>query len=335
MSKVEVTIAICSHNRTEGLRDCLESLIRQEANGLFRFEIIVIHTGSRGTPEVIDEMSRNANCDVRGILQEHGGAVTARNRCITESRGEWIALFDDDQIAEPQWIRELWIVARDKNVKSVGGKLHLKLPDGCDRILTKRCRRMLGETVMWDSVQPYTRQEGPGSGNQMIHRDVFAKVGLYDQSFTLRGYDTDMYRRIREAGFVSWFSPKAIGYHVIPAERLHDDFFKETSLHNGWSFARRDLLEKGTVFASCTAIMRAAQALTVNTVRLWWTQCTGDREQILDGRIRLWRAEGYVRSVLYRLLPQVFPQTSFFKSYEFRAEKRFPPTNKKLDGGKA
>jgi len=326
MTDVEVTIAICSHNRTEGLRECLDSLIKQETIGLFRFEIVVVHTGSPGTSEVIEEFSRASDIPVRGILQKQGGAVVARNRGIDEARGEWIALFDDDQVAEPQWIRELWLVARDKDSKSVGGLLHLRLPEGCTLNLTKRCRRMLGETVMWDSVQPYTRQEGPGSGNQMIHRSVFKQVGMYDLSFALRGYDTDMYRRIRMAGIESWFAPKAVGYHVIPADRLEDDFFKETSLHNGWSFARRDRLEKGIVFISLTAAMRTIQAIVINVPRLCWQIGTGSQEQILEGRIRLWRAEGYLRSTLYNIAPGLFRRSSFFKQYEFRAEKRFPPT---------
>lgn len=331
MSKVDVTIAICSHNRTDGLKVCLESLIKQETNGLFNYEIVIAHTGSQGTAEVIEEMAARSPVPVRGIHRPHAGAVVARNCGVTEAKGEWIALFDDDQIAEPQWLRELWLVARDNNVKSVGGLLHLMLPADCTRNMTYRCRRMLGETVQWQSAQPYTRQEGPGSGNQMIHRDVFDKVGFYDESFTLRGYDTDMYRRIREAGFESWFAPKAVGYHVIPASRLQDPFFKETSLHNGWSFARRDYLERGAVLTCTTAALRAAQAILINAPRLAIDKCLGDQEKILDGRIRLWRAEGYVRSVLYALAPGLFKQTKFFGTYEFRAEKRFPRTKLELN----
>jgi GT2 family glycosyltransferase len=324
MSDVEVTIAICSHNRTEGLRDCLESLVSQDTQNLFKYEIVVVHTGSSGTPELIDDFAKRFDLPIRGILQHHGGAVVARNVGIKAARGEWIALFDDDQVAEPQWLRELWLVATSKNAKSVGGLLHLRLPDGCERNFTYRCRRMLGETVKWDSVQLYTRQEGPGSGNQMIHREVFKQVGMYDQSFALRGYDTDMYRRIRLAGIESWFVPNAVGYHVIPADRLEDAFFKETSLHNGWSFARRDFLEHGAAYALLRTLLRSAQAILVNVPRLGLSLCIGDREKILEGRIRLWRAEGYVRSTLYKIAPVLFPQTSFFSRYEFRAEKRFP-----------
>jgi GT2 family glycosyltransferase len=324
MPKIDITVAICTHNRTDGLRECLESLIKQDTGNLFTYEIVVIHTGSEGTPEAIEEISLKTEVPIRGIRNPHEGTVSARNRGFSEARGDWIAMFDDDQVAEPQWLRALWLVAQENNAKNVGGLLHLRLPDGCDRKLSQRCRRMLGETVKWETPRPYTRQEGPGTGNQMIHRSVLDQVGNFDQAFVLRGHDTDLYRRIRMAGFESWFSPHAVGYHIIPQYRLEDSFFKETSLHNGWSFARRDRLELGIFAAIGLAILRAGQALFINLPRLGISILRGDREDILDSRIRVWRAEGYVRSIFYMALPWLFTQNRFFKKYEFRGEKHFP-----------
>jgi len=317
-------------------------LIKQDTGNLFTYEVVVVHTASLGTREMIEEMAKASPVPVRGIRHPHEGTVSARNQGFREAQGDWIAMFDDDQIAEPQWLRELWLVAKENNVKSVGGLLHLRLPEGCDRKLSQRCRRMLGETVKWETSRPYTRQEGPGSGNQMIHRTVIDQVGIFDHSFVLRGHDTDLYRRIRMAGFDSWYSPKAVGYHIIPPHRLEDSFFKDASLHNGWSFARRDLLERGRLAAVGLASLRAIQALVINLPRLGVSilrgnrqergngeerrnvKERGNREEILDARIRLWRAEGYVRSTLYSLAPSLFTQNRFFKKYEFRGEKHFP-----------
>jgi glycosyltransferase involved in cell wall biosynthesis len=324
MDNVDVSIAICSHNRPDGLRDCLRSLINQDTGGKFTYEIVVVHTASPGTAEVIEEARQAARVPVRGIHQPHRGAVVARNRSLAESRGEWIALFDDDQTAEPYWLKELWILAHEKNVLSVGGALDLRLPEGCDRRFPPVCRRMLGETVAWDTPRPYTRREGPGCGNQMLHRSVFEAVGVFDDSFSLRGHDTDLYRRIRMAGIESWFTPKALGHHVIPPRRLEDAFFQETSLHTGWSFARRDQLECGAGFALGMAAARVGQALLVNAPRLAAALLGGDHEKILAARIRLWRAEGYVRSTLYMLAPRCFQQRRFFARFEFRADKRLP-----------
>ncbi|MCH7719554.1 MAG: glycosyltransferase family 2 protein, partial [Planctomycetes bacterium] len=36
-------------------------------------------------------------------------------RAIEEARGEWLAHFDDDQIADPSWLEELMATAREKD----------------------------------------------------------------------------------------------------------------------------------------------------------------------------------------------------------------------------
>lgn len=323
MANIDVSIVMCTHNRAAMLRDALDSLMGQQTDGRFTYEIVLVHTASPdGTLSVIDQARQRSHVPIVDVHEPRPGQVVARNVGLETARGKWIAHFDDDQVAEPDWLKELLALARDKNVKSVGGALYLRLPDGCRRKLRPDCRRALGESVDWTTARAYTRNEGPGTGNQMVHRSVFEVVGKYDESFSLRGYDTDMYRRIREAGFDSWFAPRAIAYHVTPAERLDEEYFRETSLHNGWLFARRDRVEWGAAATVALMCARFAKMALIGVPRLAWARLTGDREQMLEGRVRLWRAEGYTRNVLYESQPRLFRQQAFFSRYEFRAEKR-------------
>ena len=321
MKSIDVSIVICSYKRPDMLRDALDSLIVQQTDGRFSYEIVVvINDLPDGTQAVIDEANRSAQVPVRSVLEPRRGQVPARNRGIAEARGEWIANFDDDQIAEPTWLKELLAIAQQTGARSVGGALDLLLPEDCDLELTQFCRRMLGASVDWDTPRPYTRREGPGTGNLMLHRSIFEKVGVYDESFTLRGYDTDLYRRIREAGLESWFTPKALAHHVTPASRLTDKYFRETFLHNGWSFARRDQAERSLPRVLMTLTARLGQAVCINLPRRAWAWLRRDRAKSLEARCRLWRAEGYTRCVLYSLAPKVFSQRGFFSRFEFRAE---------------
>ncbi len=327
MADVDVSIVICTHNRPALLKDALDSLVVQVSHSAFRYEVVVVHTGgSDGTQDVIAAIEQRATVPVRAIYQPHRGQVVARNRGLSEAKGDWIANFDDDQIAEPTWLFELWKIAREKSCRSVGGAMRLKLPAGYERPLTHACQRMLGASVDWKTPRLYTRTEGPGSGNQLLHRSVFDQVGVYDETYTLRGYDTDLYRRIREAGIDSWFVPTAMAYHVIPPSRMGDDYFQETSLHNGWMFARRDHDERGARFAILVMAARIGQAAVVNVPRLLKARLLHRSDAVLDARTRLWKAEGYVRSSLYSLAPRIFRQERFFSRYEFRAERRLLST---------
>ena len=321
MSKTDVSIVICTCNRADMLREALDSLIKQETDAQFRYEVLIVDNASTDdTAAVIESTAQRAAVVVRCVYEPRRGQVYARNRGLSEARGEWIANFDDDQIAEPSWLKELMALARETGSRSVGGAVRLLLPAGCDRDLSPLVRRLLGESVDWRAARPYSRKQGPGSGNQMLHRSVFDEVGIYDPSYQLRGYDTDLYRRIRQANIASWFTPKAIAYHVTPPCRLAEEYLQETCLHNGWSFARRDLAEWGRVTLVLVTVARLGKALCLDLPRFFWALLRRDREQTLAARCRLWRTEGFIRSSLHWVAPRLLTQKKFFSQYEFRAE---------------
>ena len=320
MTTVDVSIVMCTRNRADLLRGAMRSLIAQETDGVFTYELLIVDNASTDhTADVIAEVAAGTERPVRSVYEAEPGQVIARNRGLREARGEWIANFDDDQIAEPSWLKELMRVAQEQHARSVGGKLYLKLPDGCTRSLARQVRRLLGESVLWDRVVPYTRKQGPGSGNQLLHTSIFDEIGVYDESYQLRAYDTDLYRRMRAAGVVSWFAPNAVAHHVTPPARLEESYLRETALHNGWSFGRRDAAEWGALTPLLVGAARVGQALLSLTPQLWLARLRRRDEAVLALRCRRWRAEGYARCALYATAPSVFSQPRFFSRFEFRA----------------
>ncbi len=307
------------------LREAIGSLVRQETDGKFKYEVLIVHSGSAESVNVIEEERKRADVPVRAAYQPHRGISVARNRALEEASGDWFAWFDDDQLADPAWLKELLAIAVEKNSPSTGGVRLLRLPEGCDRALTRTCRRALGESMLWEAPRPYSRKEGPPGGSHLLHRSVFEKVGNYDEAFGLRGEDTDLYRRIWNAGIESWYTPRSICHHVIPADRLTREYFHTTALHDGWAFAQRDRRKHGTNLMLGSAVARVGQAACINLPRLLKARLQGNPESILDAEIRLWIAEGFTRSALYGLAPRFFRQTRFFSRFEFRPERRFQP----------
>lgn len=305
----DITVAVCTHNRAAMLRDALMSLTAQHTASRFSYEVLVIDNASTDhTSEVVAELVAGSNVPVRYSREPRKGLAYARNRAVAEARGEWHAMFDDDQIADPRWLAELLALAKERNVRSVGGAVHLRLPDGCQRQLSEVCRRLLGASVGWNVARPYTRKEGPGSGNQMLHRSVFEQVGLYDDSYNQRGMDTDHYRRIRAAGIESWYTPDAVVWHVTPPSRLEEKYLRSVSLHNGWCFARRDFQEWGRLALAGVAVARLGQALCMHFPRWLWAKSAGQSEQRVAARCLFWRMRGYVRCALL-LIASPFSKT--------------------------
>ncbi len=310
--KLDVSIVVITCDRADMLRDTLLSLVAQETGGRFCYEIVVVDNGSTDhTKRTVEEIAARANVPIRFGSEPRRGQVYARNRGVAEACGEWIASFDDDQLADPAWLKELVALAHDTQSRSVGGVMRLKLPEGCHRRLTAFCRRVLGESVAWQTRRRYTRKQGPGSGNHMLHRSVFEEVGIYDESYNLRGYDTDLYRRLSAAGIDSWYSPTAVAYHVTPPYRLTDQYLRDTSLCNGWCFARRDRERFGALISPLILVARIGQMVGVHLPRLGVAKLLGDAEQALALRCRLWSAQGYMACAMHLMSPTWFAEPRF------------------------
>src|SRR4029077_10495906 len=103
MNPPNVSIVVCTHNRAAMLRDALESLLRIETAGKFSYEIVVVDNASTdGTAQTVASLRQTAPV-LRYVYEAKKGIATARNRGLRESKGEWIAFFDDDQLADPRW----------------------------------------------------------------------------------------------------------------------------------------------------------------------------------------------------------------------------------------
>lgn len=304
----------------------------QESNGKFSYEILVIDDGSTdGTEETVEKIADNSPVAIRYSRTEGKGISHARNRGISESRGNWIAFFDQDQLADPTWLGELFAVVSETGAYVVDGARDLLLPREPLSYLSSVCRRALGE-ITADRLEPYKRRGRTCSctGNVLLNRKVFEEVGEFSESLLQGGEDWDFFRRVKSAGFDIWFAPKALVHHVIPPERLTERFFKWRFLQVGVNFAYRDYREWGLAGTAFACIARIGQALLVNLPRLLWAYLTRDRASLLARKALLWKSVGYTRKTFLLIAPGLFPQEHFFDRFELRKEQEALTQNSNL-----
>lgn len=238
--KPDISIVVCTHNRAAMLRDALGSLARLETNRRFSYEIVVVDNASSDeTPQVVLELTKAAPA-LRYVMEGKKGIATARNRGYREAKGEWIAFFDDDQLADPRWLLALYNHARQNNLRAVGGPVHLKLPAGCERRLHSFVRMLLGESRLGSAPFAYSPKFTPGTGNLMLHRSVFEQVGLFDEAFAVRSEDTDLFCRMWKAGIEAWYVPAAIIHHVTPTQRLEEQYLMRLATLTGSGVADQE-----------------------------------------------------------------------------------------------
>ncbi len=100
----EMTVAVCTRDRPEGLRSLLESLSVQEYR---RLRVLVVDNApsDQRTQRLVAELSRDRDIDY--VTEPRPGLSWARNRAIEASDGEIIAWTDDDAVCDPWWAAEL------------------------------------------------------------------------------------------------------------------------------------------------------------------------------------------------------------------------------------
>ena len=198
----------------------------------------------------------------------------------------------------------------------------LALPENERRRLAPFCRTLLGEDSGGRvSANRYGRKAAPGTGNLLVHRTVFDKVGMFDPSLT-SGEDTELHNRMRNAAIPVWHNPAALVRHIIPPYRLDDSYFLWASMRHGWNRARWDSEQLSGPIRIATLAARLLQAGIVFLPRLAWNQLRGDRERVLETRCLLARAMGYLRGAAHWNLPRWFAQPSLADRLDFRSERQ-------------
>lgn len=211
-----VTVVIPNWNGKKFLADCLDSLARQTYEYK---EVIVVDNGSiDGSVELI-----KANYSwVRIICFDHNtGFSVAVNTGINEAKGSYIALLNNDTIVDPGWLKEIvCAMVAHPEVGSVASKMlaydDKTILDGAgDGYRRGGLPGRIGhrEKDLGQFDQPrYVL--GACGGAALYRKELFDKIGLFDEDFFAYLEDVDLGLRAQIAGYKCYYVPTAIVYHL-------------------------------------------------------------------------------------------------------------------------
>lgn len=316
---MRVDVIVCTYDRAALLRGALESLLAQEPGRGLAFGVLVVDNGSRdGTRAVVEALRPASRVPLGYALEPAPGVAHARNRGVREATAEWLAFFDDDQLAAPDWLAQLARVAARAGARCVGGAVTLE-GEAPAAALPRFCRALLGETPPEGAARPYAGKALPGTGNALVHRSVFESVGGFDARLAHGAEDDEFFRRARAAGFTLWFAPAARVVHRVPRHRLTPEYLAWAARRHGAHYALRDARQGGRARVAAQGLLRAAQAL-LTLAALARARAAGDAAALLEARCRLARAAAYERQAL-RLLAQALAAAELPGELDFRSER--------------
>ncbi|RFC50932.1 MAG: Glycosyltransferase involved in cell wall bisynthesis [Verrucomicrobia bacterium] len=220
---LQLTVAIPTYNRADFLRQTLAGLARQDfPRG--SFEVLVIDNNSTDhTRAVVAEFAGSTPAP-RYLLETKQGLDHARNRAISEARGDILVFADDDILMSPDWLTQLvapLFTDSAHRVGAVGGEVIPVFPDG----LPPWVAEWHAPLAFRADAGPLIAKDSPMGANLALPKWVFEKLGLFHTALDraagnyFSGGDSEMIRRVRAAGLEVWFAPAAAVQHQMPASR--------------------------------------------------------------------------------------------------------------------
>jgi len=209
-----VSVIVVTVNHFDLLKQCLRSLHEQDYEPL---EIIVVDNGS--IKDARGVLAKEFP-EVRVIrLDRNYGFAGGNNRGIEVSKGKYVALINNDAVAEPEWISAMVAAAEaDLSIAAVASIIiDGNRPEGLDS-----CGVGIGLDGMSRQAmrgRPVPKLTHPKevllfSGCACLLRTVALKdVGLFDEDFFAYCEDTDLGLRMRWAGWKIVVAPKAYVKH--------------------------------------------------------------------------------------------------------------------------
>jgi GT2 family glycosyltransferase len=209
------TVAVCTRDRPDDLRRCLDALMRLPDDGQ---EFLIIDNCPSGpaTGALVGAYPR-----VRYVHEPRPGLNVARNRALREARHELVAFTDDDAAPDPLWLRALTANFDDPLVLCATGlTVARELETPAQEFFEARSPFKLG---FWrrtfDPAWHNPLQPGCGAGvNMALRRSALSLVGPFDEALdagtpTCSGGDTELFARILSAGYRLVYDPAALSWH--------------------------------------------------------------------------------------------------------------------------
>jgi glycosyltransferase involved in cell wall biosynthesis len=186
-----VSVVIPTLNRYSYLKDVLRDLEKQDYKNI---EVIVVDQ----TEPFQNDFYSGWKLDLTVVHQQEKALWKARNSAVRISNGELILLYDDDSRVEPNWISE-----------------HLKCLDFFKADFSAGVSLSVVGAKIPSNYSFLRWADQFDTGNVMIRKDLFRKIGLFDRQFERqRMGDGEFGLRAYLNGFIGISNPYAKRIHL-------------------------------------------------------------------------------------------------------------------------
>jgi len=273
----QISICICTFRRPQGLHRVLDSIGRLQVPPGQAVEVLVVDNDPEASAQAKVEATRAGfPFELRYFCEARRGVGHARNRCVREAAGEWIAFLDDDEWAEPQWLTELWTCLHSGTYDGVFGPVLVSFekepPHGLVASgVFRRHQFATGTRLDWPDC---------ASGNVIFRKKLFNDVGGFSPLFAQSGAeDSEFFCRCQRAAAVFVWCDSAVAHENIPPARMTRQWVRRRAYLAGHNYARLVAHHLGRL-ALGGVLLRGGAALGVFGTLTFLAWLRGDPRQL-------------------------------------------------------
>lgn len=181
-----VTFAVATRGRSELLKQSIQSMLIQSVQD---FEIVIVDDGPYDDTTYQAVASFN-DPRIRYFSQEHSGISTARNRALDESRGQFTAVMDDDDLIPPQRLEWQLGALEPEYAGTVGSFVNFDEDTGDLNLIVSNIPSF---------IQALEKGGAPGHGTWLVRTEVLRSI-RYDETIS-SGVDNNLFLRMLKSGY--------------------------------------------------------------------------------------------------------------------------------------
>ena len=229
-----ISVILCTYNRDKYIYNVLRSVAENDLPH-DQYEIVLVNNNSTDHTEQECQRFQADYPDIRFryCVETNQGLSHARNRGIRESQGDLLAYVDDDATVNREYLRTYAdFFAATPDAVAAGGPILPRYETEEPSWMSHYTRQLItGRLYLGDKPRPFARGAYPGGGNSCYRKSVFDTIGLFNVELGRKGNsligaeEKDLYDKMTTRGMHFYYLPTAILYHIIPPQKLTQDYF--------------------------------------------------------------------------------------------------------------
>lgn len=229
-----LSVCICTYQRPKMLLHLLEQLQNQKTEQLFTYSITVVDNDyAQSSKSTVDDFKEKSAVEIKYYCEPKQNISLARNKALQGAEGDFVALIDDDEFPDNNWLFSLYEACKRYHADGVLGPVKPCFEDNPPKWVIngkfyEKGGHETGAVLQWQDTR---------TSNVLMKMAIFEdQENIFRPELGRGGEDKDFFKRMIDKNYVFIWCNEAPIYETIPSERCRMGFMLKRALLRGKAF---------------------------------------------------------------------------------------------------